>query len=157
MEFFDFVAGDSSDEEAEYPINFFAEDIDFEPAGPEKLRAWVEKIIAAENCSLNFVNYIFCSDEYLLALNQEHLQHDTLTDIITFPYQDAPEIEGDVFISIERIRENAHTFQVSFERELYRVMAHGVLHLCGYGDKTPEEKAQMTEKEDAVLVLWEGV
>jgi rRNA maturation RNase YbeY len=135
------------------PISFFAEEIDFELANPALVRRWIESIIAREKGELVFVNYVFCDDAYLLKLNQEYLQHDSLTDIITFPYHDPPMVEGDVFISIERIHENAHQFGVTFEQELHRVMIHGVLHLCGYPDKAPEEKAKMTEKEDEALQL----
>lgn len=139
------------------PISFFAEEIDFEPANPALLRRWIEDVIAVEKAELNFVNYIFCDDAYLLKLNQEYLQHDTLTDIITFPYHDPPVVEGDVFISIDRIHDNAHQFGVSFEQELHRVMIHGVLHLCGYPDKAPEEKAKMTQKEDEALQLLKNI
>jgi rRNA maturation RNase YbeY len=141
------------DEGPSDPISFFAEEIDFTPANPDTLRRWIEKVILHEKATLNFVNYIFCDDAYLLKLNQEYLQHDTLTDIITFPYHDPPTVEGDVFISIDRIHDNAHQFGVSFEQELHRVMIHGVLHLCGYEDKDAAAKALMTEKEDAALGL----
>lgn len=139
------------------PISFHAEEIDFEPAHPDLLKGWIEKVIAQEKGELNFVNYIFCDDAYLLKLNQEYLQHDTLTDIITFPYHDPPIVEGDIFISIDRIHENAHQFGVSFEQELHRVMIHGVLHLCGYPDKAPEEKATMTQKEDEALLVLKSI
>ncbi|AEE50401.1 rRNA maturation RNase YbeY [Haliscomenobacter hydrossis] len=135
------------------PISFFAEEIYFEPANPELLRRWIEEIVSREKRELIFINYVFCDDPYLLKLNQEYLQHDTLTDIITFPYHDPPIVEGDVFISVDRIHDNAHQFGVTFEQELHRVMIHGVLHLCGYPDKAPEEKARMTEKEDEALNL----
>lgn len=141
------------DEGPSDPISFFSEEIDFEIANPALMRQWVESIVEREKGELNFVNYIFCDDPYLLKLNQEYLKHDTLTDIITFPYHDPPIIEGDVYISIERIRENAHQFGATFEHELNRVMIHGVLHLCGYSDKTPEDKAKMTEKEDEALEI----
>lgn len=87
-------------------------------------------------------------------LNVEYLQHDTFTDIITFPYTQAPDIEGDIFVSIERVQENAQTYQVPFEEELRRVLIHGILHLCGYGDKTSAEKQCMTEKENEALAHW---
>lgn len=141
------------DEGPSDPISFFAEEIDFEPANPALLRRWIEEVVVREKRELIFVNYVFCDDPYLLKLNQEYLQHDTLTDIITFPYHDPPIVEGDVFISIDRIHDNAHQFGVTFEQELHRVMIHGVLHLCGYPDKAPEEKARMTEKEDEALQL----
>ncbi|RMF23790.1 MAG: rRNA maturation RNase YbeY [Bacteroidetes bacterium] len=117
------------------------------------LRAWLQRLIEGENCTLQQLNFIFCSDAYLHGLNVQYLQHDTLTDVITFPYAAPPEIEGDVFISVERVRDNARELGLPFEEELHRVMAHGTLHLCGYGDKTPAEVAQMREKEEAALLL----
>jgi probable rRNA maturation factor len=134
-------------------IHFHSEDIDFDLSGQDALQQWIETIIRRESGILQQLSFIFCSDDYLLALNVEYLQHDTLTDIITFPYQEPPHIEGDIFISIDRIRDNAAGFGVSFEQELHRVMIHGVLHLCGYGDKTPEDKKIMTAKEDEALAL----
>ena len=101
---------------------------------------------------LQHITYIFCDDAYLLDLNEQYLNHDTLTDIITFHYSKLPQIEGDIFISIERVHENAQTYQVTFDQELYRVIIHGVLHLCGYSDKTPTDKALMTEKENKALL-----
>nr|WP_290928254.1 rRNA maturation RNAse YbeY [Haliscomenobacter sp.] len=96
------------DEGPSDPISFFAEEIDFEPANPALLRRWIEEVVVREKRELIFVNYIFCDDPYLLKLNQEYLQHDTLTDIITFPYHDPPIVEGDVFISIDRIHDYFH-------------------------------------------------
>ena len=135
------------------PVDWIAEDIDFEPANTEILEDWIKAIISRENCQLGFLNFIFCSDAYLLGLNQEVLGHDTLTDIITFPYQIPPRIEGDVFISIERVRENAEDYSTGFEQELHRVIIHGVLHLCGHQDKTAEQQAMMRRKEDEALEL----
>ena len=99
------------------------------------------------------LSYIFCSDAYLHNINVEYLNHDTLTDIITFPYLSPPEIEGDIFISVDRIRENAQTFQVTFEQELHRVIIHGVLHLCGQGDKTEEEDTQVEAGEGHDVII----
>ncbi len=133
-------------------IEFHTEDVDFELANPDLLKSWIHALIAAEQQALQHISFIFCSDDFLLDLNVQYLQHDTLTDIITFQYAKAPQpIEGDIFISIDRVRENAATFGVQFEEELHRVIAHGVLHLCGYGDKTPDEKARMTDKENEAL------
>ncbi len=134
-------------------VTFNAEEITFEPEHPERLRRWIESVIAAEGQQLTFVSFIFCSDPYLHQLNVEYLEHDTLTDVITFPYSDPPLIEGDIFISIDRVRENAQALGVSFTDELHRIMVHGVLHLCGYSDKTPGQKEQMTKKEDEALAL----
>jgi len=131
-------------------LTFHTEDIDFELENTGKIQQWILQTIEHEGGTLSFVNYIFCSDTYLHRINVEYLNHDTYTDIITFPYSDEA-IESDIFISIDRIRENAKTFNVSFERELYRVMIHGVLHLLGYGDKTEEEQQEMRAREDSWL------
>jgi probable rRNA maturation factor len=136
----------------EESIQFYSEDITFELESPGEVITWLEQMIKAENRKLVHLNFIFCSDEYLHQINVQHLQHDTYTDIITFPYQ-TEAIEGDLFISIERLRENAKTYQTSFVEELYRVMAHGVLHLIGFNDKTPEEKLKMTARENHYLSL----
>ena len=132
-------------------IYFTSEEIDFELNNEEEVKKWLEKVIEQEDKSLRLLNFIFCSDRYLLRLNLEYLGHDTLTDIITFPYAEPPVIEGDIFISIDRVRENAQLFNVTFEQELHRVMAHGVLHLCGYGDKSEAEVKLMRQKEDETL------
>ena len=132
-------------------LTFHTEDIDFELENAENIQQWILQTIEEEGGTLSFINYIFCSDTYLHRINVEYLDHDTYTDIITFPYSDET-IESDIFISIDRIRENAKTFNVSFERELHRVMIHGVLHLLGYGDKTEEEQKAMRGRED----FWLG-
>ncbi len=132
-------------------------DVEFELENEEKITEWLVKTIEQEDKSLRLLNFIFCSDHYMLDINQQYLQHDTLTDIITFPYAEPPLVEGDIFISIERVKENAKKFDVSFEQELRRVMAHGVLHLCGYLDKKPKEQALMRSKEDEALALYESL
>jgi probable rRNA maturation factor len=131
-------------------IDFCAEDIDFELADSEVVADWIRRTIREESKVLDSIQFVFCNDARLLQINIEYLDHDTLTDIITFPYGEEY-IEGDIYISIDRIRENADTFGVTFEQELHRVIIHGVLHLCGYGDKTPEEKNTMTGKENDYL------
>lgn len=140
-------------EERENVISFHSEDLPFTPEQPERLAHWIRKVIRQHQCTLNFLNYIFCTDDYLHEINLAYLDHDTLTDIITFPYADPPRIEGDIFISIDRVRENAATMHLPFNQELHRVMIHGVLHLCGQGDKTEQEKGQMRAKEDEALEL----
>lgn len=140
-------------DEEEECINFFSEDVDFELPTPERMIRWIELVAHQEESQINAVNFIFCSDNYLLELNVSYLNHNTLTDIITFPYSTPPSISGDIFISIERVTENAKAFGVAFEQELHRVMVHGILHLCGYRDKTPEEKNLMTAKENEALSL----
>jgi len=133
-------------------IHFFEEDILFKLKNKTKIRQWITGTIQAEGYRLQELNFIFCSDAYLLQINQQYLNHDTYTDIITF---DNSEIEkvivGDIFISIERIRENASKFNVPEENELHRVIIHGVLHLLGYKDKTAESKNLMTSMEDKYL------
>lgn len=115
---------------------------------------WLQDIISQRHFQLVALNYIFCSDEYLLKINQTYLQHDYYTDIITFDNSDEDTtIEGDIFISIDRVRENAEDEHTSFHNELYRVIAHGLLHLIGFGDKTDEEAATMREMENNCLNL----
>lgn len=142
---------------AETGIFFDSEDTDFRLEDEQRAASWLEGLIRRENCRLGCLNFIFCSDDYLLQLNIDYLQHDTLTDIITFPYAEPPQVEGDVFISIDRIRDNAMTYQTGFDHELRRVMAHGVLHLCGYGDKTEPESALMRQKEDEALRCFDSL
>jgi len=133
-------------------INFFQEEVSFTLKDKLKLKKWIKETIEAEDYKLQELNYIFCSDEYLLQMNQQYLDHDTLTDIITFDNSETPgKIVGDIFISIERIWENAKNFGVTNERELQRVIIHGALHLVGYADKKPADKKRMTEKEDFYL------
>lgn len=118
----------------------------------DNLSKWIKKTIESEGGSLNFINFIFCSDEYLYKINVEHLNHDYYTDVITFHYNENY-IEGDVFVSVERTTANALELGIPPEKELYRVIIHGVLHLLGYGDKTPEDKKLMTSKEDEYLAI----
>lgn len=135
-------------------IQFFAEDVDFNLPNQEIVSNWIAEIIHTQNHTLSEINYIFCSDDYLLEINKEHLDHDYYTDIITFDNSDEEGIiESDIFISIDRVRENATNQNTSFNEELNRVMIHGVLHLLGFGDKTEDEKKVMREKEDACLSL----
>lgn len=131
-------------------ISFSSEKIDFELEHSDTIREWIQTIVQRENKVLAAVSYIFCSDEYLYEINWEYLQHDTYTDIITFSLSDQ-HIESDIFISIDRVRENADSFSLSFQQELCRVIIHGILHLCGYKDKTEEEQVLMTKKEDEAL------
>ncbi|HIY75628.1 MAG TPA: rRNA maturation RNase YbeY [Candidatus Sphingobacterium stercorigallinarum] len=134
-------------------IHFFSEDIDFTLQEKQKIRQWIGHTIVHQGYArVGELNFIFCSDAYLLNINQTYLKHDTYTDIVTFDSSESQDvIAGDVFISVERIRENAQEFGVSERDELHRVMIHGVLHLCGQGDKTEAEQKQMTEKENFYL------
>ncbi len=134
------------------PINFFTEDISFNLKQKGLVRTWIKNTIIAEKHRLRLLNFIFCSDSYLLNINRQYLKHDTYTDIITFDNSEVKqEIVGDIFISLERIRENAVELDVNEKDELHRVMIHGTLHLLGYPDKSKSAKALMTEKEDFYL------
>jgi len=134
------------------PIQFFSEGIPFTLKNKTEIRKWLNVVIREEKKKPWYINFIFCSDDYLLELNRTYLQHETLTDILTFPYQDDTDtISGDIFISIERVKENADEFRQDFEKELQRVMIHGVLHLIGYSDQGKKNKKIMTEREDYYL------
>lgn len=128
----------------------FHYELDFKIEDEQKIETWIKDLILEESCVLKELTYIFCDDEYLLKINQEHLNHDYYTDIITFDY-DENELHSDLFISIDRVRDNAKTYSKTFENEFCRVVAHGVLHLCGYKDKTEEEEKEMRSKEDYYL------
>ena len=133
-------------------ISFFEEDIRYNLKDKNKVKQWVKDTILAEGYKLDELTYIFCSDAYLLQINQQYLDHDTYTDIITFDNSETEKlIVGDIFISIERIRENAEKFKQSVTDELHRVIIHGALHLLGYKDKKPEDNKLMTKKEDEYL------
>jgi len=134
-------------------IKFYTEAIKFTLADKKKVKHWITETIKAEKKIPGKINYIFCSDDYLLALNRNYLKHDTYTDIITFDYVTAQNISGDIFISIDRIKENASKFNTNFIEELQRVIIHGILHLLGYKDKTPKEKNTMRWKEDFYIAL----
>lgn len=139
----------------ESPITFFSEDIEFNLENEEKYAAWIEKLIASHTKIPGDVSYVFCSDEYLHKLNVEHLNHDTLTDIITFDYCQPGILSGDLFISIERVKENAQTFGVPLNQEILRVMSHGILHLAGLKDKSQEDAKKMREEEELAIQLFE--
>lgn len=132
-------------------INY--EDVDDLSLNDIDLTNWISKVCIAENYNLGDISLIFCSDEYLLDMNRTHLDHDYYTDIITFDYTDNQIVSGDLFISIDRVRDNASDFNVSFEHELHRVIIHGVLHLCGYKDKFDDEEKLMRTKENNALSL----
>ncbi len=133
-------------------IQFFAEDVEYDLPNPTKAKRWLKFVIESEGFSLNQLNYIFCSDEYLLNMNREHLQHDYYTDIITFDTSDdEKEVEGEIYISTDRVVENAEAAKVKFDEELRRVIVHGVLHLVGYGDGDEPSTTKMRNKEDFYL------
>lgn len=133
-------------------IIFFEDDIEFKLKNKQIIRKWLTETAKLENFNIENLNYIFCSDEVLLELNQSFLSHDTLTDIITFDNSETKgQINGEIYLSIQRIEENAIKFEIDFLNELYRVMVHGFLHLCGYNDKNILDKTQMTAKENTYL------
>ena len=134
-------------------IQFFFENIAEIPLQPNTSQ-WLENIIISEGKKLGEINYIFCDDEYLLKVNQDFLAHDYYTDIITFDYVKGKTISGDIFVSLPRIFDNASTLSKNFEDEFHRVLAHGILHLCGYKDKTEADEKQMRSKEDFYLSLY---
>ncbi len=136
------------------PIRYFSEELQFKLKHPRKTSNWIKEVIAMEKATLGDLNYIFCTDPYLLNLNKKYLNHNTLTDIITFSNnEDVKLISGDIYISIDRVKENSNHLNIPFDEELHRVIIHGVLHLLGYGDKKPSEIVQMRKKEEAYLSL----
>lgn len=132
----------------------FNYETDFELNNESKYEDWIDSIIESEDKEAGEINYIFCDDEYLHEINMKYLEHDTLTDIISFDYCIGDLISGDIFISIDRVKENAQDFDVSIENELLRVMAHGVLHYCGYKDKSDEEANLMRLKEQEKMNMF---
>ena len=136
-------------------INFFQEDIRFDLPQKRAIKRWLMQLAVNEGYGIKALNYIFCSDEYLYHINREYLNHDTFTDIITFDNSDGEQtIEGDIFISIDRVKENSKNHNAKFEDELKRVLCHGLLHLVGYRDKTPAEQIIMRQKEDNGVRLF---
>lgn len=127
---------------------------EFELSNEDQIATWISKVILSENKKEGEINYIFCDDDYLLNLNEQYLDHDTLTDIISFDYSVGNEIHGDIFISTERVLENAADFNVSFQEELQRVLVHGVLHYCGYKDKSEDDERLMRNKEDEKIKMF---
>lgn len=134
-------------------VSFFSEDIDFSLNKSHVYQEWIEQMVQLENKILGEISYVFCTDEYLHKINLQYLEHDTYTDIITFDYSDGNIVAGDIFISVDRVKENAKTYECSFTKELSRVIIHGVLHLVGYKDKTIEDSETMRAKEDFYLTL----
>lgn len=132
----------------------FNYETDFELHNETHYEDWISRIIESEGFDEGEINYIFCDDEYLHKINVEYLDHDTLTDIISFDYTVGNLIQGDIFVSIERVRENAVDFKVSFDEELLRVLAHGVLHYCGYKDKSEADQALMRSKEEEKMKMF---
>jgi probable rRNA maturation factor len=135
------------------PIYFFNEESSFKLKSLSQTRNWIKEAIESENYTLKSINFIFCSDNYLLKINQQYLNHDTYTDIITFDNSEIHnQIESDIFISIERVKENSKAYKTTLNTELHRIMIHGILHLLGYKDKSTKDKELMTAKENEYLV-----
>jgi probable rRNA maturation factor len=136
-------------------LKFFCEDIDFKLPQTQKTKNWIKTISLSEGYKIGALNYIFCSDDYLLEINKEYLQHDYYTDIITFDNSEEEQLlEGDIFVSIDRVKDNAKLLNTEFEDELRRVLIHGLLHLIGFEDGSEELKFKMRAKEDACLQLF---
>ena len=138
-------------------ISFYNEDVNYRLLYKEKIRLWLLKVIKEEKKQAGNISFIFCSDEYLLEINLQYLSGDYLTDVITFDFTENNLISGDVFISVDRVKENAKLFQQKYYHEMLRVILHGILHLCGYKDKTDKEEKQMREKEDYYLQKFESI
>ena len=134
-------------------IQFFSEQTDFNLPKQSDVSDWISLCISKKGKKTGSLNFIFCTDEYLLTLNKEYLNHDTYTDVITFNYVEGETVSGDIFISIDRVEENASDLNIDFKHELHRVIIHGVLHLIGYSDKSPEEAQEIRGQEDFCLTL----
>lgn len=139
-------------------IRFFNEDVPYKLPQKQATRQWLNQQAKGEGYGIGELNYIFCSDDYVLQVNRDYLQHDYYTDIITFDQSDdAGKIEGDIFISVDRVADNAGVLGIPVEQEMRRVLAHGLLHLCGYGDKTDDEVTLMRAKEDEWLTRLQAM
>jgi len=134
-------------------IRQFSEDIDVKLKGVLANKKWLKGTLENEGFTLGEINYIFCSDNYILKINKDYLNHNYFTDIITFNYNEGKKVNADIFISIDTVKSNANSRKIDFYNELHRVMVHGILHLVGYNDKTPTQQIEMTSKEDYYLNL----
>ena len=135
-------------------IRFTTDDTEMPALDERKIGKWIRSVAAEYGFSVGNINYIFCSDERELEVNRQFLGHDYYTDVITFDYSTPTTLNGYIFISLDTVRSNAEMVSTTFDHELLRILIHGVLHLTGQGDKTPETKAQMTQKEEAALAKW---
>ena len=134
-------------------ISYFAEDIKVPKFPKREISAWIKQVAELQNRKVGDISYIFCSDEKILEVNKQYLQHDYYTDIITFDDSKEHTINGDIFISLDTVKSNAEELKIPFDKELRRILIHGILHLCGQKDKAPKDKAEMTRKEDEALAL----
>ncbi len=135
-------------------INFYAEEIDMPSLRKNDTKEWIKEVATSFGKKVGDISYIFCNDEKILEVNQTYLQHDYYTDIITFDYTEGAKIGGDLFISIDTVRSNAIQFEQDFDTELHRVIIHGILHLCGINDQSPEERANMINEENKALAKY---
>ena len=138
-------------------ISFSNQNIEFSLPDQNRVKEWISTLIKRHGMSVGNIGYLFCDDSFLLEANNKYLNHDTLTDIITFDYVNGNLVSGDIMISVERVRDNSVTFGVPFTDELHRVIIHGVLHLLGQGDKTDDEARIMRQREDEALALWKTI
>jgi rRNA maturation RNase YbeY len=132
----------------------FHSQTDFELSNVLKYQQWINDVAISEDYQIDSLGYVFCDDLYLHQLNVDHLQHDTLTDILTFDYTEDDKVSGEIYISIDRVKENALLYKVAFIHELHRVMSHGLLHMVGYNDSSPTEKAVMRQKEEEKIAMF---
>lgn len=132
----------------------FHYELDFDLGGESDYSDWINRVLDSENFTADQIDYVFCNDDYLHKINVEYLQHDTLTDIITFDYSNGDRVGGDIFVSVDRVKDNAESLGTELDEELKRVMIHGVLHLMGYEDKTEQEKVIMRRKEDEKIKMF---
>ncbi|RUT78831.1 rRNA maturation RNase YbeY [Ancylomarina longa] len=138
-------------------ITYNSCDIEIPAIDQERLNDWINRVVINNNCEIGELNYYFCSDDHLLQMNREHLNHDYFTDIITFDYTVSDLISGDMFISVDTVKDNAQEYKCEFSQELRRVLIHGVLHLIGFDDKTDKDQEIMTQKEDESLALFSKI
>ncbi len=136
-------------------IQFITEEVKMPAIDKSKVKSWIKAVAESYGRKTGDVSYIFCNDERILQVNNEYLQHDYYTDIITFDYSTPTTISGDIFISLDTVKSNSELFKTDYNTELHRILIHGILHLCGNDDKTPELRALMTEKENVALRLGE--
>ncbi len=143
--------------EAMNKVFIYYHDVNFKIKGVNKIKSLISLIFKRENRFYERINFIFCTDDYLLEFNRKYLKHDFYTDIITFDFSDNEEIQAEAYISIERVKDNAHTYEAFFFEELIRVIIHGTLHLCGYNDKTESQKKKMRNKENEYIGLLKSI
>ena len=138
-------------------IQYINEDVKFPALPKQKLNKWIKTVAAEYQRKIGDIAFVFCTDERILEVNKQYLEHDYYTDIITFDYSEKSVISGDIFISIDTVKSNAQDLNIPFDKEIKRIMIHGILHLCGQDDKTPELREEMTDKENEALILFETI